>query len=106
MVAEQVIAGLDRAVATMKKGEQAILTISHEYGYGNEEVKRDLAVIPPLSTLIYEVEMIDFIKVTYQQKSPKVDHDDSNTFHFELMCLQNVSFIMTAYPGKSSMGDG
>ncbi|GJZ84902.1 transcription initiation factor TFIID subunit 15 isoform X1, partial [Tanacetum coccineum] len=29
----------------MKKGEQAILTISHEYGYGIEEVKCDLAVI-------------------------------------------------------------
>nr|GEW06799.1 70 kDa peptidyl-prolyl isomerase-like [Tanacetum cinerariifolium] len=59
---EQVIAGLDQAVATMKKGEQAILTISHEYGYGIEEVKCDLAVIPPFSTVVYEVEVIDFEK--------------------------------------------
>ncbi|XP_071710598.1 70 kDa peptidyl-prolyl isomerase-like isoform X3 [Rutidosis leptorrhynchoides] len=59
---EQVITGLDRAVATMKKGEQAIVTINHEYGYGNEEVKCDLSVIPPFSSLIYEVEMIDFVK--------------------------------------------
>ncbi|KAK1432327.1 hypothetical protein QVD17_09222 [Tagetes erecta] len=59
---EQVIGGLDRAVATMKKGEQAILTISHEYGYGSQEVNRDLAVVPPFSTLVFEVEMIDFEK--------------------------------------------
>ncbi|GJZ84904.1 peptidyl-prolyl cis-trans isomerase FKBP62-like protein isoform X1 [Tanacetum coccineum] len=59
---EQVIAGLDQAVATMKNGEQAILTISHEYGYGIEEVKCDLAVIPPFSTVVYEVEVIDFEK--------------------------------------------
>ncbi|XP_024963222.1 peptidyl-prolyl cis-trans isomerase FKBP62-like isoform X3 [Cynara cardunculus var. scolymus] len=59
---EQVIAGLDRAVATMKKGEKATLTIGHEYGYGSKEVMCDLAVIPPFSTLVYEVEVIDFEK--------------------------------------------
>lgn len=64
MVAEQVIAGLDQAVTTMKKGEQAILTISHEYGYGIKEVKCDLDAIPPFSTVVYEVELIDFEKVT------------------------------------------
>lgn len=60
---EQVIAGLDRAAATMKKGECAILTITPEYGFGSGEVKRDLAVVPPFSKIIYEVEMLDFIKV-------------------------------------------
>lgn len=60
---EQVIAGLDRAVATMKKGERAILTVKPEYGFGNIETKRDLAIVPPSSILVYEVEMLDFIKV-------------------------------------------
>ena len=60
---EQVIAGLDRAAATMKKREHAILTITSEYGFGNAEIKRDLAVVPPNSTLLYEVEMLDFVKV-------------------------------------------
>lgn len=60
---EQVIAGLDRAAATMKKGECAILTITPEYGFGSGEVKRDLAVVPPFSKIIYEVEMLDFMKV-------------------------------------------
>ncbi|WCJ35596.1 Peptidyl-prolyl cis-trans isomerase FKBP65 [Euphorbia peplus] len=59
---EQVIAGLDRAASTMRKGEQAILTISPEYGFGSIEVKRDLATIAPCSTLIYEVAMLDFVK--------------------------------------------
>ncbi|PSR99922.1 Peptidyl-prolyl isomerase [Actinidia chinensis var. chinensis] len=59
---EQVIAGLDRAVATMKKREHAKLTITSEYGFGNTEIKRDLAVVPPNSTLLYEVEMLDFVK--------------------------------------------
>lgn len=61
---EQVIAGLDRVAATMKKGERAILTINPEYGFGTVEVKRDLATVPPHSKLFYDVEMLDFIEVT------------------------------------------
>lgn len=57
------IAGLDRAAATMKKGERAILTINAEYGFGSIEVKRKLAIVPPCSTLFYEVEMLDFTRV-------------------------------------------
>lgn len=57
------IAGLDRAAATMKKGERAILTIHPDYGFGSVEVRRDMAVIPPCSNVIYEVEMLDCIKV-------------------------------------------
>ncbi|PON65534.1 Peptidyl-prolyl cis-trans isomerase, FKBP-type [Parasponia andersonii] len=59
---EQVITGLDRAAATMKKGEWAVLTIHPDYGFGGVEVRRDLTVVPPYSNLTYEVEMVDFIK--------------------------------------------
>ncbi|MBA0720740.1 hypothetical protein Golax_008345, partial [Gossypium laxum] len=59
---EQVIPGLDRAAATMKKGEQALLTVSPEYGFGSVVAERDLAVVPPSSNLVYEVEMLDFVK--------------------------------------------
>ncbi|PQP93457.1 peptidyl-prolyl cis-trans isomerase FKBP62 [Prunus yedoensis var. nudiflora] len=59
---EQVIAGLDRAVATMKKGEQAILTIHPDFGFGSVEARRDLAVVPPHSNIVFEVEMLDFIR--------------------------------------------
>ncbi|CAJ1972793.1 unnamed protein product [Sphenostylis stenocarpa] len=59
---EQVIAGLDRAVATMKKGERAIISIHPEYAFGNVEVRRDLAIVPPGSNVVYDIEMMDCIK--------------------------------------------
>lgn len=60
---EQVISGLDKAAATMKRGEKAVLTVNPEYGFGNVEVQRDLAKVPQCSILIYEIEMLDFVKV-------------------------------------------
>lgn len=59
---EQVIEGLDKAVLTMKKGEVALLTISPEYAFGSVESKQDLAVVPPNSTVYYEVELVSFEK--------------------------------------------
>nr|XP_009412296.1 PREDICTED: 70 kDa peptidyl-prolyl isomerase-like isoform X1 [Musa acuminata subsp. malaccensis]XP_018685326.1 PREDICTED: 70 kDa peptidyl-prolyl isomerase-like isoform X1 [Musa acuminata subsp. malaccensis] len=59
---EQVIAGLDRAVSTMLKGELSELTIEPEYAFGNDEAKRDVTIIPSSSTLIYVVELLDFTK--------------------------------------------
>ncbi|KAK6788316.1 hypothetical protein RDI58_016841 [Solanum bulbocastanum] len=59
---EQVIDGLDRAVMTMKKGEAALLTIAPEYAFGSSESKQDLAVVPPNSTVHYEVELVSFVK--------------------------------------------
>lgn len=64
---EQVIAGLDCAAMTMRKGEHAIITVDSEYGFGNVEVRRDLATVPSFSTLSYEVEMLDFVKVSYKK---------------------------------------
>ncbi|KAB1203961.1 Peptidyl-prolyl cis-trans isomerase FKBP62 [Morella rubra] len=58
---EQVIAGLDRAVATMKKGERAVVVIHPDFGFGSSEVRQDLAVVPPSSNLVYEVEVLDVI---------------------------------------------
>ncbi|KAK7321630.1 hypothetical protein VNO77_32458 [Canavalia gladiata] len=59
---EQVITGLDRAVASMKKGERAIISIHPDYAFGNVEVRRDLAIVPPGSNVVYDVEMMDFVK--------------------------------------------
>ncbi|XP_016455639.1 peptidyl-prolyl cis-trans isomerase FKBP62 isoform X2 [Nicotiana tabacum] len=59
---EHVVAGLDKAVTTMKKGEHAIVTIKPDYGFGSTEVKRDLAMVPPCSTIVFEVEMLEFTK--------------------------------------------
>ncbi|XP_028796740.1 peptidyl-prolyl cis-trans isomerase FKBP62-like [Neltuma alba] len=59
---EQVIVGLDRAVATMKKGEKAIVSIHPDYAFGSIEARFDLATVPPGSSVVYEVDMVDFIK--------------------------------------------
>ncbi|KAF8653788.1 hypothetical protein HU200_061908 [Digitaria exilis] len=59
---EEVIDGLDRAVLNMKKGEVALVTIPPEYAFGSTESKQDLAVVPPNSTVIYEVEIVSFVK--------------------------------------------
>ncbi|KAK8560735.1 hypothetical protein V6N13_026171 [Hibiscus sabdariffa] len=59
---EQVIDGLDKAVKTMKKGENALITIQPEYAFGSSESHQELAVVPANSTVYYEVEMISFVK--------------------------------------------
>ncbi|GFP93515.1 peptidyl-prolyl cis-trans isomerase fkbp62 [Phtheirospermum japonicum] len=59
---EQVIEGLDKAVATMKKGEVAVLTIAPEYAFGSSESKQDLATVPANSTVYYDVELVSFVK--------------------------------------------
>nr|KJB37904.1 hypothetical protein B456_006G225400 [Gossypium raimondii] len=51
---EQVIDGLDKAVKTMKKGENALITIQPEYAFGSSESHQELAVVPANSTVYYE----------------------------------------------------
>ncbi|KAJ7957281.1 Peptidylprolyl isomerase [Quillaja saponaria] len=59
---EQVIDGLDRAVKNMKKGEIALVTIQPQYAFGPSESPQELAIVPPLSTVYYEVELLSFVK--------------------------------------------
>jgi FK506-binding protein 4/5 len=60
---EQAIDGLDRTVITMKKGEVALARIPPELAFGSAETKHELAVVPPNSTVFYEVELVSFEKV-------------------------------------------
>ncbi|KAJ7570465.1 hypothetical protein O6H91_01G120900 [Diphasiastrum complanatum] len=70
---EQVIEGLDKAVGTMKKGEIALVTIAPEYGFGEAATQRDLAIVPPNSTLHYTVELVSFVK---EKESWDMDTDE------------------------------
>lgn len=49
----------------MKKSEHAIVTVKPDYGFGSDEVKCDLATVPPCSTIVFEVEMLDFKRVIF-----------------------------------------
>ncbi|GFG28965.1 hypothetical protein Cfor_02299, partial [Coptotermes formosanus] len=60
-----VIKAWDIGVATMKKGEVAVLTCKPEYAYGS---KGSPPTIPPDATLIFEVEVIDWVGEDLSQK--------------------------------------
>jgi len=68
----EVIKGWDTGVATMQKGEKAILTCKPEFAYGS---RGSPPTIPPDATLKFEVELLDFEipkwKLTIDQKIEK-----------------------------------
>ncbi|MCL2727692.1 MAG: FKBP-type peptidyl-prolyl cis-trans isomerase [Bacteroidales bacterium] len=52
------IPGLDAGLKGMRSGEHASIVFTSQYGYGSKE----LSIIPRMSPLIFEVEVIDVIK--------------------------------------------
>jgi len=53
--AGQVIRGWDEGLALLKVGDKATFVIPPDLGYGD----RDMGSIPPLSTLVFEIEVLD-----------------------------------------------
>ena len=54
----QVIRGWDEGVAQMDVGEKARIICPPDYAYGNQDVGNGL--IPPNSTLVFEVELLSY----------------------------------------------
>lgn len=65
----QVIKGWDLGIATMKRGERSFLTCNPENAYGQAGSPPS---IPENSTLIFEVELLDF----YEKKKLPNDYSD------------------------------
>jgi len=61
--AEQLPEGLEQAVMKMKVGERAEIVIQPQYAFGAEASKQPQAVVPPQSTVVYTLELVDVEKV-------------------------------------------
>lgn len=54
----KVIKGLDEGVRLLNVGDKAIITIPPQLGYGSIDIP---GMIPSNSTLVFEVELVDFV---------------------------------------------
>ncbi len=70
--AGMVIKGWDEGVLGMKIGEKKTLTIAPEKGYGSQGVPDGKGgyVIPPNSTLTFDVEVLDALRSLRPQEAP------------------------------------
>jgi len=55
------VKGWNEGFKQLRKGEKAIFTCPPEYAYGAQEIK-GMVKVPANSTVIYEVDLLDFVK--------------------------------------------
>ena len=63
LCAEQLSEGLEQAIMKMRVGEKAEIAIQPQYAFGAEASRQPLAVVPPQSTVVYTLELVDMEKV-------------------------------------------
>ena len=86
--AEQVCAGLEEAVQTMKLNEVAEVIVQPQYGFGVEEHQVPEATIPANSTLFYTVELAELNKVPSCPHATLLLTLYYMDFHKEVLVLQ------------------
>ncbi len=81
----RVIPGWEKGLLGMKKGEVRQLRIPHYLAYGD----REQGEIPPLSTLFFEIELVDFIEAgelktttTKEGEGEAIASGDRGSFHY------------------------
>jgi len=99
----EVIRGWDKGVATMRKGERAILTIDSELAYGETGAGSD---IPPNSKLCFDVELLDIDE--FEDLDDDDDDDDEDYYDdFDDLDLDNLDDGMVdADYGREDFGPG
>ena len=68
LVPDQVVEGLELAIMKHNAEETFEVTVAPEYGFGNQEVKRAQAAVPPNSQLHYTVQILEIEKVCLRLK--------------------------------------
>ncbi len=63
LCAEQLPEGLEQAIMKMKVGEKAEIAIQPQYAFGAEASQQPEAIVPPQSTVVYTLELVDMEKV-------------------------------------------
>jgi peptidylprolyl isomerase len=69
------VKGFEEALLLLRKGDKAILNIPPALGYGN----KNLGIIPPNSTLIFEIEIVDVKKTENYVLQPSSTADTLRT---------------------------
>lgn len=77
---------------SLKKGEIAYVTIPPEHAFNRVESKQDLAVVPPNSTVHYEIELVSFVKVGWCSLASSPSTVSYWTCHPKLIELLSCTF--------------
>ena len=84
----QTIKGWEEAMPYLHEGDKAILTIPPELGYGAQ----DLGIIPPQSTLIFEIDLLEVVQAS--------SYEPLNTAGLDTLELDSGLKIIIAKIGK------
>lgn len=72
----QVIPGMEDAIGRMREGERAIVILPSDLAWG--DAGSSTGIIPPFTSVIYEIELIEAIPRNYEELEESVETDAEN----------------------------